>query len=55
VFSLAQAFFGLINAAAGCFADRDFAQPNRRYWTSRHHRWLACPEAVELQDTQPTD
>ena len=41
-----------IGVSVGCFADSDFAQPEKLYWASRVHRWLAFPEGVELIETE---
>jgi hypothetical protein len=43
----------IITVSVGCFADPDFAQPEKLYWTSRHHHWLDFPEGTELIETQP--
>ncbi len=53
VFSRAQAFPGLVGIAVGCFADPGFPPPQRVYWTSRQHRWLAFPDDFETHETQP--
>jgi hypothetical protein len=44
---------GIIGVSVGCFADPDFAHPERLYWASRRHRWLVFPEGTELMETQP--
>ncbi len=44
---------GTIGVAVGCYADPDFAKPERLYWASRHHHWLLFPEGIELVETQP--
>ncbi len=36
----------------GCFADSDFAKPERLCWAPRRHRWLAFPEGIELMETE---
>ncbi len=42
----------IIGVSVGCFADSDFARPEKLYWASRLHHWLAFPEGIELLDTQ---
>jgi len=44
---------GVIGVSAGCFADPNFAQPERVYWASQQHRWLTLPEGTQLIATQP--
>ncbi len=44
---------GIIGIPVGCFADPDFARPERLYWASRRHRWLRLPDGIELIETQP--
>jgi hypothetical protein len=48
----AEAMPGMIGIAAGCFADPDFAKPERLFWASRRHRWLDLPDAIALIETQ---
>ncbi len=47
-----DAYPAIVGIAAGAFADPDFAPPERVYWASRRHRWLAFPEGVERLATQ---
>jgi hypothetical protein len=53
VFSRSEIFPGATSVSVGCFSDPHFAPPQRVYWTSRQHRWLAFPDDIEHQDTQP--
>jgi hypothetical protein len=48
-----EAYPGIIGIPVGCFADPDFAPPERLYWASRRHRWLRFPDGIELTETQP--
>jgi hypothetical protein len=48
-----EAYPGIIGIPVGCFADPDFARPERLYWASRRHRWLQFPDSIELIETQP--
>ena len=43
---------GMIGIAVGCFADPDFAKPERLFWASRRHRWLDLGEGIALLETQ---
>ncbi len=43
----------VISVPAGCFADPEFAKPEKLYWAQRRHRWLEFPEGIELVDTRP--
>ncbi len=43
----------VIGVSAGCFADPEFAKPEKLYWAQRKHRWLDFPEGIELVETQP--
>ena len=52
VFFRAEAMPGMIGIAAGCFADPDFAKPERLFWASRRHRWLDLGEDIPLLETQ---
>jgi hypothetical protein len=49
----AEAMPGMIGVAVGCFADPDFAKPERLFWASRRHRWLDLGEGIALLETQP--
>jgi hypothetical protein len=48
-----EGFPGLIGLSIGCFADPDFSVPTKVYWASRRHRWLALPDLIETNETQP--
>ena len=48
-----EGFAGLIGVSIGCFSDPDFSVPSKIYWSSRRHRWLALPEGIEANETQP--
>ena len=48
-----EAWPEVIGVAAGCFADPEFAKPEKLYWAQRRHRWLEFPEGLELVETQP--
>ena len=43
-----EAWPGVMAVSVGCFADPDFAQPEKLYWPSRLHRWLGFPDSVEM-------
>jgi hypothetical protein len=43
----------LIGVSIGCFADPEFAVPARIYWAPRRHRWLALPDGIDANETQP--
>ena len=54
---VAIAFLGeglrdLTGIPVGGFADPTFAPPERLYWGSRRHQWLAMPPDATLLDTQ---
>ncbi len=53
VFSRSEVSPGTIGVAVGCYADPDFAKPERVYWSSRRHHWLLFPEGTELLETEP--
>jgi hypothetical protein len=53
VFFSGDGFPGMIGIAAGCFADRDFPQPDRLYWALRRHHWLLLCENLTELPTQP--
>jgi hypothetical protein len=53
VYFRAESMPGMIGVAAGCFADPDFAKPERLFWASRRHRWLNLGEDISLEQTQP--
>jgi hypothetical protein len=36
----------------GCFADPDFAGPDKLFWATRRHHWLRFPEETEQFETQ---
>ena len=42
----------VIGVSVGCFADPDFAKPEKLYWADRRHCWLEFPEGIELVETQ---
>ncbi len=44
---------GTIGVAVGCYADPDFARPERLVWASRRHHWLLFPESIALVETEP--
>ncbi len=43
---------GTVSVPVGCFADPDFAKPEKLYWAARRHCWLEFPEGIELVETQ---
>jgi hypothetical protein len=47
-----EAMPGVVAIPAGCFAEPDFVEPGRLYWTVRRHHWLTAPPGVESVDTQ---
>lgn len=53
VYFRSESMAGMVGVNAGCFADRDFAKPERLYWASRRHDWLTMPDDVEMVSTQP--
>jgi hypothetical protein len=53
VFSRSEISPETIGVAVGCYADPDFAKPERVYWNSRRHHWLQFPEGTELLETEP--
>jgi hypothetical protein len=49
---LSEGMPGMTGIAVGCFADPDFAPPQRLYWASRRHRWLGFHNDLTMLDTQ---
>lgn len=43
----------VVGVSVGCFADPDFAKPEKVYWAWRRHHWLDFPEGTELMPSQP--
>jgi hypothetical protein len=47
-----EAWPEVIGVSAGCFADPDFAKPEKLYWAQRRHRWLEL-KGIEMVDVEP--
>lgn len=43
----------IIAVSVGCFADPDFARPEKVYFADRRHHWLEFPDGTELIESQP--
>jgi hypothetical protein len=43
---------GIVGINIGCFADPDFAHPQKLYWSSRRHGWLGLPDEIATEETQ---
>jgi len=52
VFVRMQAMPGVVAIPAGCFAEPDFIEPARVYWSARRHRWLATLHDIASVETQ---